>query len=190
MTSIIPMVIGPRYALNPNVDFATWQGIAHLFCGLTMMFSEPWQVGGVQVDELNGMETEFLFLTSFNLHVKRTEYDAFVAELYMRSEDPLQNRMGSLNIGASPTSAALWDGFSGPSSGGSYQSNGSSSSHGFNKQQQLPQAPSSSEALTERCVQMFFSLPLSFLIVCWLSPKLSLHGDKSFLPPCHRHSPC
>ncbi len=124
-----------------------------------MIFSDFWQVGGVQVDELNGMETEFLFLTSFNLHVKRSEYDSFVAELYMRAEDPLQNRMGSLNIGASPTSAVHWDGFSGPSSGGSFQSN-SLSSHGVHKQQ----PPSASEELRMMCSNVFqplSPLPLS-----------------------------
>ncbi len=92
----------------------------------------------MQVDELNGMETEFLFLTSFNLHVKRSEYDAFVAELYHRVDDPLHGRMGSLNVGASPTSAVHWDGFTGTSSGGNYSSN-TISSQGYNK----PQQPSS-----------------------------------------------
>lgn len=68
------------------------------------------QVGGVRIDELNGMECEFLFLMAFNLHVKRAEYDAYVAELFLRIEDPVP-LMGSLDIGASPTSAVFWDGF-------------------------------------------------------------------------------
>lgn len=67
------------------------------------------------MDELNGMETEFLFLISFELHIKRAEYDLFVSELYRRADaiDPLR-RLSSLAIRSSPTSTALtvstWDG--------------------------------------------------------------------------------
>jgi hypothetical protein len=74
------------------------------------------QVGGVKVDELNGMETEFLFLISFDLHIKRSDYDAFVSELYTRAHatEDFSRRVAGLSIRTSPSgataSAPPWEG--------------------------------------------------------------------------------
>ncbi len=43
------------------------------------------QVGGIPVSELNGLETEFLFLMKFNLHIKRPAYDEYLVNLLKRS---------------------------------------------------------------------------------------------------------
>lgn len=74
------------------------------------------QVGGVKVEELNGMETEFLFLISFDLHIKRCDYDAFVSELYTRAHatEDFPRRMAGLSIRTSPSGASAsappWEG--------------------------------------------------------------------------------
>mmetsp|Transcript_1634 Transcript_1634/g.3709 ORF Transcript_1634/g.3709 Transcript_1634/m.3709 type:complete len:205 (+) Transcript_1634:138-752(+) len=68
------------------------------------------KVGGIPNDELNGLELEFLFLTNFNLHVKRDDYDAFASELRRRQqhikEDQSVKSMSNLTVNASQISVS------------------------------------------------------------------------------------
>ena len=62
------------------------------------------QVGGIPVAELNGLETEFLFLMKFSLHVKRSAYDEYLVSLLKRSsqyytetvESPSSNQINNM----------------------------------------------------------------------------------------------
>mmetsp|Transcript_43669 Transcript_43669/g.68382 ORF Transcript_43669/g.68382 Transcript_43669/m.68382 type:complete len:225 (-) Transcript_43669:133-807(-) len=60
------------------------------------------KVGGIPNSELNGLELEFLFLTNFNLHIKRDGYDKFVQELKNRQthihEVQAAQKMGMLTV--------------------------------------------------------------------------------------------
>lgn len=63
------------------------------------------QVGGVPNDELNGLELEFLFLTDFNLHINRDDYESFALELRRRQQQiKEQQDIKTTNALTAPTS--------------------------------------------------------------------------------------
>lgn len=66
------------------------------------------KVGGISIDELNGLEIEILFLLNFALHTRRSEYDEYVMQLRLRKsntskEGEVQRKMSSLIISGSPS---------------------------------------------------------------------------------------
>eukprot|EP00960_Hanusia_phi_P069867 767180-Hanusia_phi.AAC.2 len=65
------------------------------------------KVGGIQIEELNGLELEFLFLSGFSLHVQRAEYDEAVIQLQQRSRDDdsssVEEKFDMLRINADVT---------------------------------------------------------------------------------------